>query len=77
MPDKQSKDDFLNPIGRFHGEFTPENMMFDVNLQEFANRIGIICALENGGKITNAEAYKQIKQLWKELKDSKQNLLDR
>jgi hypothetical protein len=76
MSDKAAKDEFLNPIGRYHGDFTPENLAFDANLQEFTNRISIICALENGGKINPAEAYEQIKKLWAELKASKQNLLD-
>ena len=52
----------------------PEKMLFNANLQEFATRIGIICGLEAGGKISQAEAYRRIKSLWKELKQSKQNL---
>lgn len=43
----------------------PEKMMFDAKLQEFANRIGLIC---------QEEAYDRIKQLWKQLKLSKKNL---
>ncbi len=70
-----SKDDFMFPRRSFQGEFTPENLLFDVNLQEFADRVGIICALENGGKIAPAEAYRQIKDLWQALERSKQNLL--
>ena len=76
MSDKPNKDEFLNPIGRYSGEFTPENLAFDANLQEFTNRVSIICALENGGKITTVDAYRQIKELWSELKASKRNLLD-
>jgi hypothetical protein len=76
MSDNPIKDQFFNPQGRYYGEFTPENLAFDANLQEFANRISIICALENGGKINTAEAYEQIKKLWAELKASKRNLLD-
>lgn len=69
------KDAFMFPQRSFHGEFTPENLVFDVNLQEFADRVGIICALENGGKIAPAEAYRQIKELWQAIERSKQNLL--
>lgn len=76
MSDMSSKEEFLNPKSRYQGEFTPENLVFDTNLQEFANRISIICALENGGKLPPGEAYEQIKKLWKELKASKQNLID-
>jgi len=65
----------LNPISNFRGEFTPQNLAFDANLQEFTNRISIICALETGGKISPNEAYLQIKELWKKLDASRQNLL--
>jgi len=75
MPDSTGKDDFLYPTGRYYGEFTPEKLLFDANLQEFSRRVTIICALENGGKLPPIEAYKQIKSLWKQLKASKQNLL--
>jgi hypothetical protein len=76
MTDPIGKEQFLNPRARFQGEFTPENLAFDANLQEFANRITLICALENGGKISPQDAYGQIKGLWAELKRSKKNLLD-
>ncbi|WP_055074498.1 hypothetical protein [Pseudanabaena sp. 'Roaring Creek'] len=69
------KDRFLNPIFGYRGEFTPENLAFNANLQEFANRISLICALETGGKIPPMEAYKQIKDLWAELDQSRKNLL--
>ena len=70
------KDQFLNPKSKFYGDFSPENLAFDANLQEFANRVSIICSLETGGKITSLEAYEQIKDLWKQVKASKKNLLD-
>jgi hypothetical protein len=70
------KKQFLYPRGRYHGEFTPENLAFNANLQEFAQRIGIVCNLETGGKISPEDAYQQIKALWKELKQSKAELLD-
>lgn len=72
----RSKDEFLYPRGRFRGEFTPENLTFDANLQEFAQRVALICGLENGGKLPPKSAYQQIKDLWQELKLSKENLLD-
>jgi hypothetical protein len=78
MPDNPEhiKEKFLNPQSSFRGEFTPENLAFNANLQEFANRISIICSLETGGRISPDDAYKQIKQLWKQLKQSKEELLD-
>jgi hypothetical protein len=71
-----SKDDFLYPSSHYRGEFTPENLAFDANLQEFAQRVSLICGLESGGKVSPDEAYDQIKDLWKQLKQSKKNLLD-
>lgn len=70
------KRQFLYPYGRYHGDFTPENLAFNANLQEFAQRVGIVCNLETGGKISPENAYQQIKALWKELKQSKAELLD-
>lgn len=66
----------FNPQSRFRGEFTPENLAFNANLQEFANRISIICNLETGGHISADDAYQQIKELWSQLKQSKAQLLD-
>ncbi|MFN3360730.1 MAG: hypothetical protein ACK421_04780 [Pseudanabaenaceae cyanobacterium] len=64
----------MYPQRPFRGEFTPENLLLDANLQEFAGRVGIICALENSGKITPLEAYEQIKELWQKLETSRYNL---
>lgn len=72
----KSKEQFFYPIGRYRGEFTPEHLTFNANLQEFAQRISLICGLETGGKISPQDAYKEIKQLWHQLKESKQSLLD-
>jgi hypothetical protein len=66
--------DFMNPYRRFYGDFTPENLMFDANLQEFAHRVGIISALEKGGKMTPKESFDRIESLWQELKYSKHQL---
>lgn len=68
------KDNFLHPRSRYRGKFTPENLAFNANLQEFTQRVGYICGLETGGKISPEQAYKEIKALWKQLKKSKQEL---
>jgi hypothetical protein len=68
------RDDFLYPSSRYHGEFTPENLAFNANLQEFAQRVSYVCGLETGGKIAPEDAYEQIKHLWKDLKKSKKNM---
>ena len=52
----------------------PEEMLFNANLQEFTNRVGIICGLEAGERISQEEAYRRIRDLWKQLKTSKKNL---
>ncbi|CEJ42668.1 DUF7219 family protein [Umezakia ovalisporum] len=69
-----NKDDFLYPRGRYYGHVKPENLVFNANLQEFAQRISYICNLETGGKLTPDEAYEEIKALWQQLKRTKQQL---
>ncbi len=71
---ESKKNDFLYPRSRYYGEFKPENLVFNANLQEFAQKIGFISGLETAGKIDTYEAYHQIKSLWKQLKKSKQEL---
>jgi hypothetical protein len=65
---------FVNPRSRYYGQFTPKNLVFNANLQEFAHRVSLICSLETGGKITSEESYEQIENLWKQLKRSKKEL---
>ncbi|MEA5510497.1 citramalate synthase [Crocosphaera sp. UHCC 0190] len=74
MSSNLDKDEFFYPHGRYHGEVKPENLVFNANLQEFAQRVSYVCNLETAGKIKSEQAYKQIKALWKQLKSSKQEL---
>ncbi|MDF5712577.1 MAG: hypothetical protein PUP93_01510 [Rhizonema sp. NSF051] len=69
-----SKEDFLYPRNRYYGQVKPENLVFNANLQEFAQRVSYICNLETSGKLPPEEAYEQVKSLWKQLKQSKQEL---
>ncbi|MDZ8259238.1 hypothetical protein [Nostoc sp. ChiQUE01b] len=69
-----NKDDFLYPRSRYHGQVKPENLVFNANLQEFAQRVSYICNLETAGKVPPGAAYEQIKGLWKQLKRSKEEL---
>jgi hypothetical protein len=55
-------------------DLSVEDMIFDANLREFADRVGIICGLEQGGHLSAVEAYGQIREIWKGLKRSKKNL---
>jgi hypothetical protein len=70
----KESDFFLYRNNRYNGNFTPEYLIFNSNLQEFTQKISYICSLETAGKLTPEESYQQIKRLWKELKRSKKQL---
>ncbi|MCP9774913.1 hypothetical protein [Cyanobium sp. WAJ14-Wanaka] len=55
-------------------DWTPERLVFHQNLETFAERIGLIVGLQSNGKLSQEQAYDQIRKIWKELKDSKNNL---
>lgn len=74
MANHPEKDSFLYPQSQYYGEFKPEKLVFNANLQEFAQRVSFICNLETAGKIDTLEAYEQIKKLWKKLRNSKREL---
>ncbi|KAF3890561.1 MULTISPECIES: DUF7219 family protein [Nostocales] len=71
---EEDKENFLYPRGRYYGQVKPENLIFNANLQEFAQKVGIITSLETSGKLSPEEAYDQVKALWKQLKRSKKEL---
>ncbi len=66
--------DFLYPRHSYRGKFQPQNLMFNANLQEFAQCVMYISNLETNGKLTPEESYNEIKVLWKQLKRSKKSL---
>ncbi len=70
----EGKSEFIYPTASYRGEWSPESAVFNANLQEFAQRVAIICNLQTSGKITAKDAYIQIKSLWKQLAISKQEL---
>ena len=72
--DEADKQNFLYPRSRYYGNFQPENLVFNANLQEFAQQVSYICNLETNGRITPEESYKKIKALWKQLKRTKKQL---
>ncbi len=74
MTSNNQRNDFLYPRHSYHGQVKPENLVFNSNLQEFAQKISYVCNLETSGKLAPEQAYKQIKSLWKELKKSKKEL---
>lgn len=65
---------FLYPRARYYGDVKPQNLVFNANLQEFAQRVSLIANLETSGKLSPEESYKQVKTLWKQLKKSKKQL---
>ncbi|MHC5724442.1 MAG: DUF7219 family protein [Nostoc sp.] len=74
QPNSQDKNNFIYPRSRYYGKFQPENLVFNANLQEFAQKISYITCLETSGKLSSEEAYQQIRALWKQLKHSKKEL---
>lgn len=76
MSDEQpdGRDELLTPRARYKGEFTPANLAFDANLQEFAQRVAYICGLETAGKITPHDAHSRIRELYEELERSHHGL---
>lgn len=74
MSANPEKDKFLYPRSSYRGEVKPENLLFNANLQEFAQKVSYVCNLETNGKISTQQAYQNIKKLWNELKNSKNKL---
>ena len=73
------QDGIRNPMeiySSFHGkDWSPQRAAFHQNLEQFADRIGLIVGLQANGKVSQEEAYEQIKELWKTLKISRNDLL--
>ena len=66
--------EFLYPRSHYYGKVKPENLVFNANLQEFAQQVSYVCNLETAGKLSPDEAYEKIRSLWKQLKQSKKQL---
>jgi hypothetical protein len=66
--------DFIYQRSRFFGHFTPENLAFNANLQDFSQKVSYICCLQTGGKIAPEVAFQEIGALWQQLKQAKQQL---
>lgn len=68
------RSEFLYPRSRYHGTIKPENLVFNANLQEFAQQVSYVCNLETAGKISPEDAYQRIRLLWRQLKQTKKQL---
>ncbi len=74
---ERTKDHFLYPYrSRAHSDLSPGQILFSANLQEFSQKVSLICALESNGKLSPQETFERIRQLWTSLEGSKQTLLD-
>jgi len=58
------------------GEWTPQRLVFHQNLESFAEQVGLIVGFQSNGKLSQEQAYAQIRQLWKGLKQSEDSLID-
>ncbi len=65
--------EFLNPLTSSPGK----QYMFTTNLQVFGQKVDLLCALQTGGKISDEDAYAEIRALWKELKYVNSDLLEK
>jgi hypothetical protein len=63
-------DRFLYPRRPYHGLVKPGNLVFNANLQEFAQRVTYISNLQTRGKVSPQESYQQVKNLWEQLESS-------
>lgn len=57
-------------------DWSPQKLAFHQNLEQFADRIGLIVALQAGGKLPQDAAYAEIRSLWKQLDASRARLLE-
>jgi hypothetical protein len=75
----EQQSDVRSPMeahGGYRGEdWSPERLMFHQNLESFAERVGLVVGLQANGKLSQEQAYDQIRQMWKDLKGSKGSLL--
>ena len=69
-----NRSDFIHHRSRYFGKVQPQNMVFNANLQEFAQKVGYISSLETAGKLTPEDSYSRIESLWQDLKSSKNSL---
>ncbi|MFZ9947541.1 MAG: DUF7219 family protein [bacterium] len=67
----------LEGFSHYRGDdWTPERLAFHQNLEQFADRVGLIVGLQGNGKISQEAAYDEIKKLWNSLRGSRSMLLE-
>ncbi|TVR13402.1 MAG: hypothetical protein EA395_04145 [Phormidium sp. GEM2.Bin31] len=68
---------FLTIKRPYHGHVPsehPEVLLFDANLQEFAQKIGYISCLETSGKLSPDLAFQEVEALWQQLQETTKSL---
>ncbi|MBD1882247.1 hypothetical protein [Coleofasciculus sp. FACHB-T130] len=65
---------FIYSHSRYYGDVKPENLVFNANLQEFAQKATYISCLASNGKIPLEKAFQDLEMLWKQLEASKKQL---
>ena len=66
----------MEPHSAYRGsDWTPQRLMFHQNLESLAERVGLVVGLQSNGKLSQENAYAEIRRIWKDLKDSKDTLL--
>ena len=67
----------FEPHSAYRGsDWTPERLMFHQNLESFAERVGLVVGLQSNGKMSQEQAYDEIRRIWNDLKESKNILLN-
>ncbi|AVH64086.1 MULTISPECIES: DUF7219 family protein [Nostoc] len=69
------KINFLYQRYRYLGKHTPQNFLFNANLQEFSQRVCYLSNLQTLGKISSQECYEEIELLWQQLTQSFKTLI--
>ena len=65
----------LENFSSYRGDdWSPERLAFHQNLEQFADRVGLIVGLQANGKVDQSGAYAEIKALWNDLRVSKKTL---
>ena len=67
----------MEPHSGYRGsDWTPQRLMFHQNLESFAERVGLVVGLQSNGKMSQEQAYDEIRRIWNDLKESKNILLN-
>ncbi|WP_366844765.1 hypothetical protein [Nostoc sp. NMS1] len=64
------KNNLLYHRHQYLGEFTPQNLVFNANLQEFSQSVCYIFDLLSREKLSSRECYEEIELLWQQLTQS-------